>query len=122
MNVTPEWTVPVKWVGMLGAIVAFLALATGDASASQSCSSSKLGDMLVKNAEDAAKIAFAEWHAANSQFQPNDAEPWRRYFTVTLRGCVWEVAEKPPRGHKYSTFVLKVEAADGRFLGAEISD
>ncbi|HLY07215.1 MAG TPA: hypothetical protein VKR31_15825 [Rhizomicrobium sp.] len=51
------------------------------------------------------------------------SEPeWARSFTATLRGDIWEVAENPAPPRTYSTFVLRVCANDGRFLGAEISD
>lgn len=90
--------------------------------ASPACFSQHLGTTLVKSADDAIKIAFAEWHAANSEFKVDNEHNWAEGFSATLHGCVWEVAEKPTPPHKYSTFVLKVDARDGKFLGAEISD
>jgi hypothetical protein len=91
------------------------------AEAAPTCFSAKIGDTLVKKPGDAVRIAFAAWRAANPRFRSEDEAAWAKGFTATLRGCVWEISENPIPPRNYGTFVLRIGASDGRFLGATIS-
>jgi hypothetical protein len=77
---------------------------------------------LVKRSDDAIRIAWAMLVASNPKWQPMDELEWAKGFTASLDGEIWEVAAKPRPPRSYSTFVIKICANDGRFLGGEISD
>jgi hypothetical protein len=80
------------------------------------------GTTVVKTGDDAIRIAFAMWRAANPNFKTDDEKRWASGFRATLRGCVWEVGNKPKPPRDYSTFTISIGAVDGRFIGALISD
>jgi len=73
---------------------------------------------LITTPQAAIGIAFAEWRAITPDLQV-DESVWQSGFTATLHNCVWDVAEPP---ENYSTFVVRVGAQDGRYLGALIRD
>ena len=62
------------------------------------------------------------WHIVNPHFSAIDEQKWISLFDVSLNECVWEIALKPEPPRDYSTFVIRIGAKDGRFLGAQISD
>src|SRR5579872_3616419 len=79
-------------------------------------------DPLVNKPEDAGHIAFMHWQAVNPSSTASGEKEWLSHFTITLRDCVWLVAQKPIPPSNYSTFVIHVGAKDGGILAVELSD
>jgi hypothetical protein len=79
-------------------------------------------ERIVKNSDDAIRIAFALWHAANPEFKREDEQEWAKSFTATLHDCVWRVAMKPEPPRDYSTFIISIGAVDGRLIEVGVGD
>jgi hypothetical protein len=80
------------------------------------------GFEVVKRPYDAIRIAWAMLIASSQTQKPIPEAEWAKSFVATLHGDRWEVVENPIPPHTYSTFMLKICASDGRFLGGELSD
>lgn len=79
-------------------------------------------ETVVKNGDDAIRVAFALWHAENTDFKREDEKEWAKSFTATLHDCVWWVAMKPEPPRDYSTFIISIGAVDGRLIEVGVGD
>ncbi len=79
-------------------------------------------DPVVRNGDDAIRIAFALWRAENPNFKEDNEKKWAKNFTATLHECVWRVAEKPEPPRNYSTFIISIGAVDGRLIEVGVGD
>jgi hypothetical protein len=78
-------------------------------------------ERIVKNSDDAIRVAFALLRAVNPEYKKDEKE-FSKDVTATIHDCVWWVAEKPESPQDYSHVIISIGAVDGRLIEITITD
>lgn len=76
---------------------------------------------VIRDKVAAITIARAMWVSMNPSLQVSSEEDWQKHVVAHLDGSVWRVSEPLPPNSIGGTWEIDLDARDGSFLGAVVT-